>query len=348
MRLSAISTASVLTFFGLLAACAAPTDAPTEDSEDALVNSPRDLKNTWAVGVCNSAPNTDPAKGNIGACVVPGTRCSGSLVGKNLVLTARHCIAEVDFTNAPGFCDAKFKPTPSPTPASITVDPSVLAANPTWTKVVEITTPTGVNACDDDIALLRLETNLVDSVTPIRLDLRNMTRVVDAPRSAAIVGRGVITDMIDPTTLQPIDEAEGELLRRYAENIPVRCYSDKPGACSTVDISSPPSNHFTLSTGQFMIGARVAGGDSGSGILSQASFTANAPVAFGVTSIATYGKSGAGNAGIGVRLDRHKSWLVPAARAAALAGNYVSAWAGKGPTPVGHGPGPQTDTDEAP
>jgi hypothetical protein len=331
MRFSTLSTVSVLALLGTLAACAAPTDAANDDnsesSEDALVNAPRDTTNTWAVGVCNSEPNTDPTKGNLGACVVAGTRCTGSLVGKNLVLTARHCIADIDWTNAAGFCDGKFKPTPSPSPARITVDPSVLAANPTWNKVVEISVPQGVSACDDDIALLRLASNVDASVTPITVDLRDMARVKSPPGAVAMVGRGVITDLIDPATLAPIDVADGGLLRRFAENIPLRCYSDKAGECSTVDITSPPSNHFTLSKGQFLIGKGGASGDSGSGILIQTSFSAGTPVAFGVMSAGTYSKKGVGNAGIGVRVDRHKSWLVPAAQRAAVAGNYVSTWA---------------------
>lgn len=314
-----------------LAACtnAAEEEPAPNASEDELVNAPRDTKNTWAVGVCNSAPNTDPAKGKLGACVVAGSRCTGSLVAKNLVITARHCVTTIDWTNAAGFCDGKFEPTPSPNTARITLAPSVLQENPTWIKVAEVMTPTGVSACDDDIALLRLEANVADAdATPIDVDLRDIARVKEPPGSVAIVGRGVLTSMIDPTTLAPIDEADGGLLRRYAQNIPLRCYSDKAGACSTVDITAPPSNHFTLSKGQFLIGKGGASGDSGSGILAQKSFSGGKPVTFGVFSAGTFGTNGVGNAGIGVRVDRHKGWIVPFAQKAAQAGSYPApAWA---------------------
>ena len=67
--LGATMNQSVLLLPFFLVACAAsPDDAPANE-DDALVNAPVDTKNAWSVGVCASEPNSDPAKGPIGACV---------------------------------------------------------------------------------------------------------------------------------------------------------------------------------------------------------------------------------------------------------------------------------------
>jgi hypothetical protein len=315
----------------LAAACSAQATDGDSESNDALVNAPVDDTNTWAVGVCASKPNTDPAKGKLGACVEKGTRCTGSLVAPNLVLTARHCVHEIDWEGATGFCDAKFTTTPlTPDGARVTLGPSVLAENPPWINVREILTDTGTSACDDDIVLLVLDQNVpAAAAKPIKVDLRNLATTSPRPREVAIVGRGILTSLIDPHELAPIDEAEGDLKRRYAEHIPLECLSDQPNSCTVVDITSPPSNKFTLSAGTFQIGAGGASGDSGSSVLTQTSFHAGSPTTIGVFFASTFGENGVGNAGLVVRLNIHKNWIRTSARHAASVGGYAPAdWAG--------------------
>jgi Trypsin len=327
MRFSYFSKAVLpLVAVAALGACTSETaspDEPISESSDELVNAPRDLIHTWSVGVCASAPNTDPTKGKLGACVVPETRCTGSLVAPNLVLTARHCTNPIDWTGATGFCDAHFSPDPlTDAGARITLNASVLAENPAWIKVREVLTAPTNNSCDDDVALLVLETPVATAdAKPISLQLENLgTKWWLRPSELAIVGRGILTSIIDPVTLTPIDETE-DLTRRYAEHFSLRCISNQPGKCSVVDITSPPSNHFTLSTGQFLFGRGSASGDSGSALIAQNTFKTDHPIAIGVVSAGTYGKNGVGNAGLGVRLDRHATWLRAGAVKAASAPN---------------------------
>ena len=315
-----------------LAACTsdvAPAgDDGTGQSTDDLVNAPRDTLHTWAVGVCASAPNTDPTKGKLGACVEKDTRCTGSLVAPNLVLTARHCTNVIDWTGATGFCDAHFSPDPLTTAGvRITLNESVLNENPGWVNVREVITSPTNNSCDDDVALLLLDTPVAaDAATPISISFENLgTKWWLRPNQVAVVGRGLLTNLIDPTTLSPIDETE-DLTRRYRQQIPFRCVSNQPNRCETVDITSPPSNSFTLPPSFILIGRGTASGDSGSSIIDQHTFTTNKPVTVGVLSAGTYGKDGVGNAGLAVRLDRHATWIKAAAvKAAAAAGAGTTA-----------------------
>lgn len=328
MRLASLA---LFVFVTTTFACANDRDENAASNDDALVNAPRDIENPWAVGICSSAPNTDATKGKVGACIVPGTRCTGSLVGPNLVLTARHCTHKMDFAGAAGFCDAKFTAAALGTDGvRVTAAPTVLAENPPWLKVKEVVVPSGVSICDDDIALLVLEGNVpATDAKPIALELASLVKKPQLrPSAVSIVGRGGLTALIDPKTQEPIDAAPGELYRRFDTNIAFRCISDQPGRCSVFDLTSPPKNEFTLSVGQFLIGKGGTGGDSGAGVITQRSFDAKKPVAVGVYTAGTFDKNGVGNAGIAVRLDRHASWIVPAAKRAAQLGGYAApAWA---------------------
>lgn len=306
-----------------VAACSSDVAPSTGATTADLVNAPRDTENTWAVGVCASAPNTDPAKGPLGACVEAGTRCTGSLVAPNLVLTARHCTNVIDWTGANGFCEAHFTPEPLTTAgARITLSASVLNENPGWVNVREVITAPTNNSCDDDIALLLLDTPVAaKDATPIAMSFEDLASSSSRPGSVAVVGRGLLTALIDPVELTPIDETT-DLTRRFKKNIPLRCVSNEAGDCETVDISSPPSNRFALPASMFLIGQGTASGDSGSSVLAQKSFTAKQPVTLGVLSAGTFGKDGVSNAGLVVRLDRHASWITAAvARAASLLGD---------------------------
>jgi hypothetical protein len=308
--LGATMNQSVLLLPFFLVACAAsPDDAPANE-DDALVNAPVDTKNAWSVGVCASEPNTDPAKGPIGACVEKGTRCSGSLIAPNLVLTAQHCIRKIDFSQAKGFCDGRFTTPLGAGKVRVTVDPSVLAENPRWREVAEVLAPGAEGSCQNDLVVLRLAQPVAASdATPIRLDVRSLVR--HSPDKVAVVGRGGLTALIDPVTQAPIDDAPGNLTRRFKTDIPFVCVSDQPSRpCKVFDLTSPPSNSFELPPKAFFsTGEGMTGGDSGAAILTARSFAAGRPVAIGVHSAGTFGPTGVGNHGLEVRLDTHKDFL---------------------------------------
>jgi hypothetical protein len=81
------------------------TEGVEVGSQDSpLVNAPLAPLDTvpphrFSVGVCTGVLNTNPNLGEVGACLTsgPASRCTGTLVAPNLVLTARHCAFKVVF-----------------------------------------------------------------------------------------------------------------------------------------------------------------------------------------------------------------------------------------------------------
>lgn len=309
--LSIACLAGVTALFATGCSTSTATDDPSSSEAD-LVNAPVDTKNTWSVGICASEPNTDPAKGAIGACVVPKTRCSGALVAPNLVLTARHCVHDIDYSQATGFCTgAKFGAPLGAGKVRVTLDASVLGENVAWRDVVEVITPADDNACKGDIVLLRLAADVAAAdATPIALDVRPLA--AHHPRSLAVVGRGILTSLVDLSTGAPLDEnVDGGLKRRFKTDIPWTCVSNQPNRpCKVVDFSSPPTNEFELPLdAYFAFGPGTSSGDSGAAILSSSKFKSGKMVAVGVNSAGTFDQNGVGNHGLGVRLDVHEAWL---------------------------------------
>ncbi len=291
-------------------ACSTPDDS-VDGSEDQLINAPLDKTNTWAVGVCASEPNTDPAVGPLGACTTKGTRCTGSLIAPNLVLTARHCVADINYDNATGFCDgAVFEAKLKNPKIRVTLDASVLGENVAWREAAEVILENENNGCKNDLAILRLAAPVAAAdAKPIALDTRGLAKI--QPRKVAVVGRGVLTALFDLETGAPIDEANGGLKRRFKTDMSFDCVSNnskKP--CIVDDYSSPPTNKFALPfDAYFATGPGTASGDSGAAVLSSAKFKAGKPVAIGVISAGTWDKNGVDNHSINVRLDQHEAWL---------------------------------------
>jgi hypothetical protein len=76
------------------------------------------------------------------------------------------------------------------------------------------------------------------------------------------------------------------------------------------------------------MGPSLTPGDSGSGILDQASYTNGKPKVIAIATLSSWGADGKRNGGEGVRASSQKAFLIAGAQEAATAGGYpLPAWA---------------------
>lgn len=294
----------------LALACGAPDGAPPAESDGPLLGAPVASGYTFSVGVC-AGPLTGGATPDQGLCLQPRTRCTGTLVASNLVLTARHCVQPIE--PGPSFCEGRFADRPlTEAPVRVTLDDSVKIGDPQWLEVKELLFPRTANSCDDDIALAILKAPIpAAQAQPVAMHVsRNV--VTQRPSSLVLVGRGVVEHTMDLETFEETFE-DGDLRRRILRDIPFRCATDQPIGCEVVDHSSPPTNRFRAPTTYFITGAGPASGDSGAAVFDQSQFDASTferrPGVIGVQSAGTFGPDGKPNHGLVVRLSHHRTFL---------------------------------------
>lgn len=257
----------------------------------------------FAVGVCMGN-----AKGQCNLI------CSGALIAPNLVMTARHCVA-----NTPQTIDctvATFGGLRAPAANYfITTSDYLFQGSLGWHNVGQILVTPGTKVCGNDMALLILTSNVSGNEAP------TVTPVVQYP----------MTDHPRYSTTETAigygntSPSGGAGTRRIKQNISVKCIPGDKG----IDCGVQPQ----ISPNEFLTGDGTCSGDSGSSAYEQRNFNNGQWVSFGTLSRG--GESGGMClGGIYTRTDSWKSWIIQTANTAAQLGGYPPpAWTLPPPDP---------------
>jgi secreted trypsin-like serine protease len=296
------------------AACVAGCGTSPPDAErfrtasSAIQNGATDTSHTFVVGVVQLGTNLVEF-------------CTGSLLAPNLVVTARHCVADISSPQI-DCSKATFGSLVADSSLYVTTD-TVITQHSGFVQVASggILVPSGTMVCGNDIALLILSRNItlpsyvVPAITPPLTDPSRSTTVT-------AIGYGVNT---------PTDDAGVTAgTRRIKENVGLACI---PNDSNFIDCFSDPTARQLLTANEFVSGdMSTCEGDSGSSAFDQAAFNAGSWVSYGVLSRGSTSQDGLTCAQpIYTRLDAWGSLLIQAAQQAAVLGKYaVPSWASGG------------------
>jgi hypothetical protein len=245
--------------------------------------------------------------------------CSATLVAKNLVLTARHC---VQGGVGPEPFEGSFSaPVTSPENLNVTLSSAATVGNP-WYSVNQVLVPDSTDA-SNDIALVILNDTIGD-VAAAGVDLSTNLAAPDHPTEFTIVGHGVVHAEYDAGTL-PINIDTGDFQRRILQHVPFVCASDSTSTpCVSFSTKAPPPTFtFTLPPEYFSMGPAGLPGDSGSGIFSQRSYESCLPRVVAVQSAITVGMDGQPASTLSVRVSPFADFLRAGAETAARFGDYA-------------------------
>jgi MYXO-CTERM domain-containing protein len=279
----------------LAVACAIPRGEDTSTDRAAIQGGTANSSDTFAVALLDEN----------------GEVCSGTLIAPNLVLTARHCIA--DGGSDPIDCESDtFSPAwPADTYRVTTAQNADYDTAPYHAK--KILVPKTNDFCGDDIALVILEENVPAAVakpaTP-QLTLPTSTKVV-------AIGYGATS---------PFANDLGR--RRRRDDVPILCI---PGH-ATLDCD-PVADH-DMKASELAAGDGLCGGDSGGGAYLLGGAT---PIVIGALSRALDVGPTCSDA-VFARTDAHATFIKDGAKEAASLGGYVApAWAGVVTSPTEDG-----------
>jgi MYXO-CTERM domain-containing protein len=309
----------------LSVACSSPAPEPSAvgTAEEAIQGGATTTEHPYAVGL------------SIGFQGI----CSGALIAPNLVLTARHCIA-----NSPSTINcstARFGSlTAGETGVYVTTGANIQTAmsQRNFVRSSRIFVPTDTKVCGNDIALVVLSQNInnVPLVEPLLNTTRLITHANLFARKYTAIGYGLTN-----ATGTPEDSG----IRRILQDTPVGCI---PGDTkSFLDCNKIQGTSGIITQTELIGGDGTCQGDSGSTAYEQTEFAAGRRLSLGVLS-----RGGAdGNNCVGAvytRADAFADLILQAASFAQQQGGYPKpAWLenpDRGSTTPGTGGGTVTPT----
>jgi hypothetical protein len=298
----------------------AGSEEATASQSENLLAAPIDPGDSFSAALCSYPLNTDPDAGPLNTCVPQLARgllpCSATLIARNLVLTARHCVS----IPKP---DGSFGPTGDASLFHVTFSSSAVVGTPVWHSVSQVLVPDAAEFGQDLALLILSERVRLDEARPIDVDLRTNLAGPHHPDEFTIVGRGMVNAEIGPSSLVNVDF--GDFQKRVLQHIPFVCASDD---LTAQPCSLPPPG----STNYFSIGPSALFGDSGAGVLSQGSYVHHRPVVEGVVSEGSFGPDGKTANTFPIRVGNFASFLRAGAATAAEAGSYrAPEWASQHP-----------------
>ena len=288
---------AALVAIGLAAGCSSNAAPPDQiaTAESPVQGGTTDTAHPYAVGLCiGNGP---------GNCQL---LCSGALIAPNLVMSARHCVAQspqqID-CNAPAKFGAQVAATGN---FWITTYYKMFQGTTGWHQAKQIVQTPGVNVCGNDMSLIILKDNIsAAEATPITPVVQyKMTDHTRYSTTVTAIGFGITgVGLTDSGT------------RRIRQNINLTCVpGDKLIDCGSLTGAQ-------LTANEFVSGDSTCEGDSGSSAYEQKNFTKGIPVSFGVLSRG--GASGSTcTQPIYTRTDAWRDWIVATALDAATQGGY--------------------------